>query len=502
MRRLYDNYLKYYLNNPEKPHLRIRFIILLIFIALTITFQLIVSKDFTLSIILEELLIITVFLCSYFYGYLGIIAAIPAIIFEMVFNLVGWVSKDSMYDVSQLVLDVNIIIISGFIAQLVERERIKQMKLERLAIIDPITEVYNNKYFLSRLEEEIARATRNEKSVGLIMADIDNFNKFIDLNGHGQGDILLKKTAQVLEQYTRCHDIVCRYSDDQFAVILPDIEAAEMDAVIGRMRTIYMQTTQEGCSSYDGKMTMSMGFSLYPELAKNTDELITQADTALYHAKNRGRDKVQIYKDVFDEIRHSFGTNEQQLLSSLKILLGTISGKDKYTFGHSERVMSYSVQIANAMGLETGKIKILKIAALLHDIGKVEIAESILNKREKLNDYEFAVLRRHPVYSANMLESLSYIDGLVEIVRAHHERYDGEGYPDRLAGTNIPLESRILAVADSYDAMLSNRPYRKGLGIEGAKQELRNCSGTQFDSVIVEAFLKELEVQEESKNTA
>jgi HD-GYP domain-containing protein (c-di-GMP phosphodiesterase class II) len=160
------------------------------------------------------------------------------------------------------------------------------------------------------------------------------------------------------------------------------------------------------------------------------------------------------------------------------------------------------MQIGSAMDLEPERIKILKIAALLHDIGKVEIAESILNKREKLNDYEIAVLRRHPIYSANMLEPLSYINGLVEIVRAHHERYDGEGYPDRLSSTDIPLESRILAVADSYDAMLSNRPYRKGLGIEGAKQELRNCSGTQFDPDIVEVFLKELEVQEENKYTA
>ncbi len=502
MRGLYDKYLKYYLNNPEKPHLRHRFIILLIFIAVAMTFQFIVSANFTLSIIIEEVLIITVFICSYFYGYLGIIAAVPLIAAEIVFNLLGLISKDKLYDISQLMLNINIIIISCFIAQLVEKERIKQKKLERLAIIDPITEVYNNKYFLSRLEEEIARATRNEKSVGLIMADIDNFNKFIDHNGHSQGDTLLRKTAQVLEQYTRCHDIVCRYSDDQFAVILPDIEVGEMDAVIARMRTIYMQTTQEGYNLNDGKMTMSMGFSMYPELAKNTDELITQSDTALYHAKNRGRDKVQIYKDVFDEIKHSFGTNEQQLLSSLKLLLGTISGKDKYTFGHSERVMSYSIQIGNAMCLDLERIKILKIAALLHDIGKVEIAESILNKREKLNDYEFAVLRRHPIYSANMLEPLSYINGLVEIVRAHHERYDGEGYPDKLNGMDIPLESRILAVADSYDAMLSNRPYRKGLGIEGAKQELRNCSGTQFDPDIVEIFLKDLEVQEENKYTA
>lgn len=225
-------------------------------------------------------------------------------------------------------------------------------------------------------------------------------------------------------------------------------------------------------------------------MSRNKNELIYQADTALYHAKNLGKDKVHLYQDALMQIRKNISSDHQQLIGIFKGLLSTISAKDKYTHGHCERVSAYAVLIAEAMELSLKEISIIQYAGLLHDIGKVEMPKHILNKKEELNDEEMSYLRQHPVYSENILEPLGDMDKLTDYVRHHHEKFDGTGYPDGLKGEEISLGARILCVADSFDAMVSDRPYSKSMTMEQAFSELEKNAGTQFDPEIVKVFIK------------
>lgn len=194
-----------------------------------------------------------------------------------------------------------------------------------------------------------------------------------------------------------------------------------------------------------------------------------------------------------DSLRKDMGKDHRQLLGGIKALLGTISVKDHYTRGHCERVARYAVWIGEALGFNDDRIKILQYAALLHDIGKIELSQTILQKTEALSMDDWSHIRRHPEYSAAILEAISGVKELVCIVKHHHERYDGCGYPYGLSGDEIPLEARIINIADSFDAMLSERPYSAAMKVEAACEEIFRCSGSQFDPEIAKAFVSFLQ---------
>jgi diguanylate cyclase (GGDEF)-like protein/putative nucleotidyltransferase with HDIG domain len=384
---------------------------------------------------------------------------------------------------------IALIVASIMIAYTSEQGRRNIKRLEWLANIDGVTNVFNHRYFQSRLEEEIVSANEKNSTLGMLMIDLDNFKKFNDNYGHKAGDLLLSKTSEIFMDETRNGDIVCRYGGDEFAILLPDANSESILSVIERIRKSFDKMTRlEEYFTLPDKVTLSAGYSIYPYLARSKDDLIMQADSALYQAKNMGRNNVQLYRDIFEDIKCFFDSDEQ-LFGGLRALLGTVSAKDKYTLGHSERVMDYAVMIGRALGLGGERIRLLKIAALLHDIGKVEIPESVLNKSEPLTADDLNLLQKHPSYSVDILESLSRMDQLIDTIKYHHERFDGRGYPSGIKGNDIPLEARILCVADSFDAMLSDRPYRKGMKIDEVVAELEKNAGTQFDPYIVKVFL-------------
>ncbi|HOQ37034.1 MAG TPA: diguanylate cyclase [Acetivibrio sp.] len=408
---------------------------------------------------------------------------------------------EEMADSSSGMLFVNactriaIIIVSVFVAFSSERERKHIKRLEWLAYIDAVTGVYNHRYFQTKLEEGIKEIEGTNGSLSLIMIDLDNFKKYNDTNGHKAGDLLLSKTAEVILKEVGKKDVVCRYGGDKFAVITNESNPENILSLIERIRKAYNDmVTSEEFDRITDSATLSVGYSIYPALARNKDELIMQSDSALYQAKNLGRNNVQLYRNVFEEIKTFFSSDEHQLFGGLRALLGTVSAKDKYTLGHSERVMDYAVMIGRAMGLSNENLRLLKIAALLHDIGKVEIPESVLNKTEPLTQSEIEILRKHPSYSVDILEPLASIELLIDSIKYHHERYDGNGYPSGIKGKSIPLGARILCVADAFDAMLSDRPYRKGMRMDQVIAELKKNSGTQFDPDTVNAFLSTLSV--------
>lgn len=391
------------------------------------------------------------------------------------------------------------IALSSVIYFLANKQQKYVKAIEANSYLDGVTEVFNHRYFQERLDTEFSKAKRMSSVLGVIFLNIDNFKRYNDTYGHRLGDVFLAETAEVLVDAVRSQDIVCRYGGDTFAIILPQLGNEEIDYIANNILLNYQNFIKNKMPAQELGISISLGYSVYPHIATIKDELISQADTALYRAKQQGRSNIKVYRDVFNEIKLNLNQTESQLFISLKTLLGTISAKDRYTLGHSERVMEYALSIGKEMRLTDEELKILSIAALLHDIGKIEIPQDVLNKKEKLTNEEFELIKKHPIYSAEIIQPLANLGKLYPIVLYHHERYDGRGYPKGLKGEDIPLEARILSVADSFDAMLSDRPYRKSLSKEKAIEELKLGCNTQFDSRIVESFLKIL-LKSEGKN--
>ncbi|OPZ93264.1 MAG: Cyclic di-GMP phosphodiesterase response regulator RpfG [Firmicutes bacterium ADurb.Bin419] len=365
----------------------------------------------------------------------------------------------------------------------------QKSKLELLSVTDDLTGAYNHRFFNSTIDSEIRKSKSNKNSISLIMIDIDNFKMCNDISGHDYGDAILKGTASILKEAAGDGNIVCRYGGDEFAVILPGSPMHAASQIAHKIRNVFerQKSNYFEVNSYSN-ITLSMGLSVYPDLANDRDELINQADMALYHSKNLGKDNIHFYKDVLVNLKKNISSDHQHMIGVFKALLSTISTKDKYTRGHSERVAHYAVMIGEALNLDIKDISMLQYAGLLHDIGKVEVPKLILSKAGQLTDTELDIIKQHPLYSANILEPLNMTQ-LIDYVIHHHERYDGHGYPHGLAGASISLGARILCVADSFDAMLSERPYCKSMDMDEAFLELKQHSGSQFDKEIVNVFI-------------
>jgi len=393
---------------------------------------------------------------------------------------------------SKMLTVICTIIVSMFANfQEIQKQKLHEQKckLELLSVTDDLTGAYNHRFFNTALDKEIEKSKKNNTPIALVMIDIDNFKMCNDVNGHDYGDCILKGTASILKEAAGSENIVCRYGGDEFAVILPGFDLQSASRMAHQMRNLFEKNKFKYFENNSfSNITLSMGLSVYPELAATKDDLINQADMALYHSKNLGKDKIHFYQDVLEKLKKHISSDHQHMIGVFKALLSTISAKDEYTRGHCERVAHYSVLIGKALNLSIKDISMLQYAGLLHDIGKVEVPKLILSKTGKLTDSELDIIRQHPIYSANILEPLS-MNQLIDYVLHHHERYDGLGYPHGLAGDSISLGARILCVADSFDAMLSERPYSDSMNIDEAFLELERNSGTQFDPEIVKVFI-------------
>ena len=235
-----------------------------------------------------------------------------------------------------------------------------------------------------------------------------------------------------------------------------------------------------------GRPSASIGISVAPEFADTASELMTQADSALYHAKHAGRDQIRLFQDVFADILHYFSSGNEELIWSLKSLLWSAAARDQYTYGHSERVSYYATALAAELGLSPDEVASIRVAAILHDIGRVQIPQDLLLKSGPLTESEFEEVRRHPEHAATILKPLSGMGSVVEDVRHHHERIDGTGYPAGLSGDHIPIAARIIAVADTFDALCNERPYRRAMTTDQAILEIKRLSGVAFDPKIVD----------------
>lgn len=377
--------------------------------------------------------------------------------------------------------------------------QLKNEELLVMAITDGLTKLYNHRYFQECFTQAVALAEQENQPLALLIVDIDHFKHYNDLFGHQAGDQLLYELGQLLITELGPNDMVARYGGEEFTIILYGATKNDALSMAEKIRLAVEDYPFSGREQQPaGNLTVSIGVATFPDNAKNKEDLIKLADEALYKAKYFSRNKVELYFSVLDELKADLNQSEVELLNSIKMLVRIVNAKDKYTYGHSERVGKYAVAIAEKMGLSSEEIKTIKIGAFLHDIGKIEISRAILMKKGRLSEDEFKLVKQHPHWGAEMVKTIEALQPVIPLLKYHHERYDGKGYPTGLRELQIPLHARIMAVADSFDAMTSNRPYGIRKNFQEAIIEMKNCAGTQFDPEIVKSFIELLENQLET----
>jgi len=380
---------------------------------------------------------------------------------------------------------------------LYQRSTYRALRAMKLALTDPLTGLGNHRHFHDRLERELIEAERNERSFSLCLVDVDDFKRVNDLFGHPAGDSVLSQLATTLRQNGEAF----RLGGDEFALLLPD--HAETEAV--ESATAIIERIAALTLDHMGSVTVSAGVATFPRQAPDRGELIRLADSALYWAKENGKNRVHVYRpDVVElaELRRlAVGPDRAARFRAAASLAKAVDLRDTYTGSHSARVAELAARVAGRLGLDQEQIELSRLAGSLHDLGKLAIPEEILRKPGPLTGPERLVLERHPQIGFRMLDSLG-IDPVAEWILHHHERWDGTGYPDRLPGPEIPLGARIIFVVDAYDAMTSDRVYRGRLAQEDALAELERCAGTQFDPAVVAALAEELEPAQDGELAA
>ncbi len=358
-----------------------------------------------------------------------------------------------------------------------------------LSIRDEVTGIHNHRYIHSYMDKLI----EEETPFALLMLDIDHFKRYNEHFGHVQGDHALHLIGNALEAIRGEGEEVARYSGEEFAVVLPLTEQLEVTQRAEDFRTAIERTVFPGAdATSEQHLTASVGIALYPEMATNKKELLMMVDDALYRGKFGGRNKVSIYTSIFDEMQDAMNELEedQEIVKTIKVFLMILNSQDRYTYAHTERVVRYSTALAKKVGIDDEQLRYLRFAAFLHDIGKVQIPVEILTKRSFLTQEEWDIMKSHVDLGVEIAQPVKGLEPCLPIIRHHHERYDGGGYPDGIAGEEIPYLARIVTVVDSFDAMTTSRPYQRKRTMDEAFQELRTCAGRQFDPVLVEPFIE------------
>ena len=361
-------------------------------------------------------------------------------------------------------------------AELTEaRQRIATLEreLETRSLRDPLTGLSNLGAFDRHLDGEVQRARRHGRALVLAMVDVDGFRNLNAQHGREVGDRVLQVIGHTLDRFTRASDVVCRAGADEFLAMLPESTGAdamkaterillELEAIeVPPLRTISVSI---GVAEYGRRMS--------------SEELVAAAGKALDRARSAGGARAELMAGGEEDGAEA---SDGEARDAVTGLAEALLERDRYTGEHSESVVALATRVARGLGLDEAEVERVRSAALLHDIGKVATPDQILNKQGALDDDEWVVMREHPVVGERILRSIPGLGSVARIVRHEHERYDGGGYPDGLAGDEIPIGSRIILACDAYHAMTSDRPYRAAMSHEEAIKEIAAGAGTQFD---------------------
>ncbi len=353
---------------------------------------------------------------------------------------------------------------------------------------DNLTGLVNHPTAVTRLAEILASAKSDGAAVGIAMVDIDNFRLLNETYGSHAGDEALLLVARALESESEPWLELARFGPDEFLAIAPAAVARELPAAMKRVQEVLGSASLQFDDSEHLPLTVSAGVTYFPFHATGVNELLSAATIALGEAKAGGGNQTIIADAWMSEPKSA-----QSTFDVLQGLVVTIDHKDRYTKRHSEDVACYALFLAARLGMEESERSVLRTAGLLHDIGKIGIPDDILRKPGRLTPYEYEIVKQHVALGDLIVRDLPEIELVRAGVRHHHERWDGNGYLDRLAATDIPLVARVLAVGDAFSAMTTTRPYRKALSVEQALDELRAAAGTQLDPELVAAFVEGME---------
>ncbi len=392
-----------------------------------------------------------------------------------------------------------------------------QLALDQ-AITDGLTGLKTHRYFMEALDREWRRSDRNTRPFSVIMMDLDGFKQVNDQGGHLEGDRVLAAVAFLLDVRSRQSNVVARYGGDEFAILMPETDTEQAEALAERLR---VALEADSFLRAHG-VTASIGIATFPDHGLTPEEILRVADCGMYLAKrcdgncvkvaslsiaagkgDRDQELLEAYlgvavkrmfstgNEAFSLYRHKF-EQMKPLLDTITALAFAVEAKDPFTRGHSEEVSRWAAKIALQLGLPEAEIEEIKLAGVVHDVGKIHVPERVLLKPALLTAEEREIMRSHAVWGAKILEPLK-VTAIERIVRYHHEALDGQGYPEGLKGEQIPIGARIITVADAFQAIVSARAYRKARTVQEALAELRRCRGTQFDPLAVDALAQWIE---------
>ncbi len=363
-----------------------------------------------------------------------------------------------------------------------------EAELARSSARDPLTpELLSLRAFRSQLDVDIQRSRRHERPLAVVVLDLDGFRQVNVRYGIAAGDVVLGAVGRTVARLTRAHDRGCRMAGDEFALMLPETSLEEAVAVVGRLVT-ELERVQAG--GVDG-VTASVGVSVLGPV-ETAEVLLERARTALELARAEGGARIKTLAPGNADAaaaRAEADANGGASDDVVAALASALAARDPHAEGHSDSVVELAGQVGETLALPAHEIRTVRTAALLHDIGKVGIPDAILNKPGPLEEDEWQVMRNHPVVGERIVRAIPGMAGVARIVRHEHERWDGGGYPDGLAGDAIPLGSRIVLACDAYHAMISERSYRSALPHTNAMRELIDNAGIQFDPTVVEALV-------------
>lgn len=361
---------------------------------------------------------------------------------------------------------------------------------QKEADTDDTTGVYNRRYLFRYLDEQL----RNNpgRQLSLVIFDLDRFKLYNELYGYTSGDNAIIKVAELISRFTGRRGICARYSGEQFVAVLPDMDTSVAVALAENIRTKIQQAFLDDESTTKQFLTTSAGICTYPVCAANSEQLLHRANLALLKAKENGKNTCVAYsseQSTRPASPQEKPEDEFDLRTTVYALTAAIDAKDHYTFTHSQNVAKYAAALSRELGLDEQTQRIVFEAGLLHDVGKIGIPEDILTKSGRLTAEEYGIIQKHVDISINIVKHLSSMAHVIPAIVGHHERWDGKGYPRGISGEKIPIEARCLAIADTFDAITSIRPYKEPLSVEFALGELERNSGNQFDPTLVHAFI-------------
>ena len=370
-------------------------------------------------------------------------------------------------------------------------------ELEVRAVTDGLTGLFNHRHFQEALAVEVERGARYGLVFTLLMMDLDLFKNVNDRLGHPRGDEVLRSVAEVVRGVARTSDFAARYGGEEFVMILPGTSSKQAASLAERVaqgvREIMLDVPDPP------RLSISIGMADYPACGRDRESLLAAADSALLFAKRTGRDMIADFSEMslieFDQsaLEGLAFRLEKADIETVETLAAAIDMRDAFGSERAHDVAISAEWVATELGLGDTERSMLHMAALVYDIGKVGIPVDVLNRRGDLSDQDKVAIRRHPEVGKRLLESATRLSALAPIVLHHHERWDGTGYPDGLAGERIPFEARVIALCDAWQAMVSDRPYRSALTPEAAVAELRAGAGKQFDPGLVKVFISGME---------